>query len=86
MPLVVGESAQLLCSSDLTVLSIEWIYDDHVITQSATDTVNLVFSEVNDSLHKRQYLCRVTTPYGVIDRNTTITVTCKRSRANNNAC
>lgn len=74
-PLVLGSSAQITCSSDLDILIAEWLFDDQVIVQAEGGQVNLVIPAVNDSLHNRLYICRITTPYGVQERNTTITVT-----------
>lgn len=74
-PVVLGTSMQLNCSSDLAILMAEWLYNDVVIAQSLTGEALLVIPAVNDSLHNRQYKCRITTPYGVQERNTTITVT-----------
>ena len=72
--LVLGSSAMLNCSSDLSILTAELLYNDVVIAQSLGGEVLLAIPAVNDSLHDRQYICRVTTPYGVEERNTTITV------------
>jgi hypothetical protein len=71
----VGTSLLLNCSSDLTILTAEWLYDDEVVAQSIATEALLAIPSVNDSLHNRQYRCRVTTPFGVQERNTTITVT-----------
>ena len=73
-PFVVGTGLQLNCSSDLPILMAEWLYNEVVITQSAAAEALLVIPVVNDSLHNMQYKCRITTPFGVQERNTTITV------------
>ena len=72
---MLGASLQLNCSSDLATSTAEWLYNEDVIAQSVSSEVLLVIPAVNDSLHNRQYTCRVTSPYGVQERNTTITVT-----------
>ena len=74
-PVSLGAGLQLNCSSDLDILTAKWLYGDVVIAESQGAEALLVIPAVNDSLHNRQYWCRVTTPYGVQERNTTITVT-----------
>ena len=62
----VGDNASLNCSTDLDVVSIEWLYNYQVIsTSSADNALQLVFNPVNDSIHSREYTCRITSPYGV---------------------
>ena len=68
-------SARLSCATDLApVVAVEWLYGSAVIAQSLSDSAQLVFTVVNDTLHSRQYTCRTSTAYGVQERNTTITV------------
>lgn len=55
----------------------EWLHDEVVIAESEGSAAVLVVSAVDDSLHAREYMCRITTPYGVQEANTTITVTGK---------
>ena len=74
-PLILGSRAEITCSSDLDVLVTEWLYDGRVIVQSEDIQASLVIPAVNDSLHNQQFMCRIITPYGVQERNTTITVT-----------
>ena len=74
-PLTLGMSARLSCATDLApVVAVEWLYGGAVIAQSLSDSAQLVFPAVNDTLHNRQYTCRTSTAYGVQERNTTITV------------
>ena len=73
--LILGESTTLNCTSDLPIVSIEWIYNDEVIAQSSTNGAILDIPLVNDSLHGRQYSCRVTSLFGVQEKNTTLIVT-----------
>ena len=61
----VGETASLTCSSDLDVSSIEWLYSGQQVANSTgQQQLELVFSPVNDTIHDREYTCRVTSPYG----------------------
>ena len=61
----VGESASVTCSSDLDVTSIEWLYNQQVVSYSTESELELVFSPVNDSIHGEEYTCQVTAPYGI---------------------
>lgn len=74
-PLTLGTSTQLNCSTDLVALMVEWLYSGMVIVQNLADNSLLAIPAVNDSLHNRQYTCRITTPFGMQERNTTISVT-----------
>ena len=76
-PVPVGSDLELNCSSDLTILTAEWLQGEVVITESEGSGAVLVVSEVDDSLHDREYTCRTTTPYGVQEVSTTITITGK---------
>ena len=71
----VGTDVQLGCSSDLTVLMTEWLHHDVVIVQNTSGEAVLEIPAVNDSLHNMEYKCRVTTPFGVLERSTIIIVT-----------
>ena len=79
-PLTVGTNLQLNCSSDLAILMAEWLYNDIVIAQNVGSEASLVIPSVNDSMHNRQYNCRITTPFGVQERNTTLIITGKGNR------
>ena len=70
----VGEYATILCSFDLELTSIEWIYNNEVIVSSSSPQIALPFSPVNDSTHGRQYTCRATTQYGLQEKTVTIIV------------
>ena len=74
VPLVVGNDATLTCSSDLDGTSVEWFYNGQVVVSSSGSQADLVFTPVNDSIHNRQYTCRVTTPYGTLDQPVTTLV------------
>ena len=64
----------ITCSFDLNLTSIEWLYNDEVITSSVASQLDLTFSPVNDTINNRQYTCRVTTPYGDQEEDITIRV------------
>ena len=74
----VGEQTSVVCSSDLDVTLIEWIYNYNVVVQtSAVEQLSLVFNPVNDSMHGRQYTCRVTSPYGIQEETIQVTAESK---------
>ena len=70
----VGDVATIECSFDLNSTSIEWLYNNEVIMSTEDAQLNLTFSPVHDTVHNRQYTCRVSTSYGVQERNITIRV------------
>ena len=73
--LQVGQSASLTCSSDLDVSSIEWLYSGQVVARSMGEQeLKLEFDPVNDTIHGREYTCRVTSPYGSQERSVITTV------------
>ena len=72
--LIVGTVATLNCSSDLDVTMTEWLYNEGVVQSSTSSQAQLVFNPVNDTIHNRQYTCRVTSPYGVQQQTITVTV------------
>ena len=74
-PLILGSTAWFTCSSDLDILYAEWLFNDRVIVQAEASQAMLIIPAVNDSLHNRLYICRITTQYGVQERNVTIRVT-----------
>ena len=74
-PAAIGSILQLTCSSDMVALMAEWLYNDVVIVQSDTGNATLMIPSVNDSLHNREYECRITTPFGVQVINSTIITT-----------
>ena len=62
--LIVGRASTLTCSSDLDVTMTEWLYNGGVVQSSTGPQAQLLFNPVNDTIHNRQYTCRVTSPYG----------------------
>ena len=77
IPLTVGDTATLTCSTDLKVSSIQWWYSNQILAESTEQSAQLVFSPVNDSIHGKQYTCRVNSPYGIQEERATITVACE---------
>jgi hypothetical protein len=72
--LSVGQSARIICSFDLTFTSIEWLYNNETIVNSTASQLDLLFNPVDDSIHGRQYTCRVTTLYGMQEKKLTIQI------------
>lgn len=72
--LIVGERATISCTFDLEFSSLEWIYNKEVLVSSSSSQIGLSFNPVNDSVHGRQYTCRVRTRYGVQEKNVIILV------------
>ena len=77
MPLTVGDTASVVCSTDLDVTTIEWIRDGVSVSNSSGQSLILVLDPVSVDHHNTQYTCRVTGPYGVQEETVNITVRCK---------
>ena len=78
-PFTVGQSAVAMCSSYTPATLIEWLTNG-VVVESATSTqqLDLVFSQVNDSIHGDVYICRVTREGGTqAEQNFTVKVESK---------
>lgn len=73
----VGQNATISCISDLSVQSVQWVFNDDVVVTSNSQQVDLTFSPVFDYLHNREYTCRAITAYGMLERRITITVESK---------
>ena len=73
-PLIEGQSATITCSSDLDVVSIQWLYNGLVEASSLGAQADLVFSSVPESIHNREYVCRVNTATCSAESSTTISV------------
>ena len=72
----VGSSESVTCSSDLDATSIEWLYEGTVVASSSTGSVQLTFDPVTESIHQREYICRISTVNnGIVEHNATIFVT-----------
>ena len=62
----VGQSANARCKSDTPATMIEWLNDElAVASATSTQQLDLVFSQVNDSIHNQVYICRVTREGGM---------------------
>lgn len=73
----VGQNATISCISDLSIQSIQWVFNGDVVETSNSQRVDLTFNPVFDYLHNREYSCRAITAYGMLERRTTITVESK---------
>ena len=71
--LIVGRAATLTCSSDLDVTMTEWLLNGRAVQNSTHSQVQLLFNPVMDTIHSRQYTCRVTSPYGIQEQTIIIT-------------
>ena len=59
----IDKSATASCESDAPATMIEWLRDGLVVESAAftgIQTLDLIFSPVNDSIHTEMYVCRVT--------------------------
>ena len=61
-PFIVGTSATLTCTSDVSADQIEWLDSERRVVARVTsmDQLELTFNPVNDSIHNSVYTCRVT--------------------------
>ena len=58
---IVGQSATAMCASDTLPTRIEWLTNGEVVANAiSAQTLPLLFSSVNDSIHEQVYVCRVT--------------------------
>ncbi len=73
-----GEEVTAACSYDLNLTSIEWLYNGQAILSSTDPQLNLTFSPVNDTVNYREYVCRVITAYGMLERSITVRVQGKK--------
>ena len=74
MPLTVGDTVPIVCSTDLDVETIEWIIDGVTVSNSSNQSLTLMLDPVSADHHNTQYTCRVTSPYGVQEKTVNITV------------
>ena len=73
-PLTEGESATITCSSDLDAVSVQWLYNGQVQASSSGAQADLVFGSVPESIHNREYVCRVNTATCLAESSITVTV------------
>ena len=53
----------------------EWIFDGSIIAETTKNqSINLMFTPVEEFLHNRQYTCRAVTSYGTLEKSVTISV------------
>ncbi len=81
--LMVGQPANISCSTDFKVSSIQWVFTDDVVSTSTTQQVELVFQPVYDYLHSRVYTCRANSAYGVQEKTVVLTVIGKEMQSTN---
>ena len=74
MPLTIGDTVSIVCSTDLDVETIEWIRDGVSVDNSSSWSLTLLLDPVSSDHHNTQYTCRVTSPYGVEEKTVNITV------------
>ena len=77
-PLTVGMVHTITCTTPIpSGAMLEWLnsVDVTLFSTSAMQTLDLVFSPVNDSIHGLQYSCRVTTSSFEAVETITVTVT-----------
>ena len=74
---IVGMSATLTCTSDVSANQIEWLDSERRVVARVTsmDQLDLIFNPVNDSIHNSVYTCRVTRGEEIAEQNITIDVT-----------
>ncbi len=70
----VGQTASLVCTSDLEVDSITWLYEGQTVSSHVGLSGELLFSPVNTSIHGKEYTCRATTAYGILEKTVTVYV------------
>ena len=76
-PFIVGMSATLMCTSDVSADQIEWLDSERRVVARVTsmDRLDLTFNPVNDSIHNSVYTCRVTKGEARNEESVTIDVT-----------
>ena len=73
-PFTVGAFANISCSFDMDLTTVQWLYNGNVVATSTSHHVQLLFNPVNDTIHGREYRCRAMTPFGVQERSILIRV------------
>ncbi len=74
--LQVGRHETLSCTTDLDIVTIEWVLvnGNEVVVTSTDQQADLVFAPVNDTLHLVEFKCIVTSPYGTQEKTITLEV------------
>ena len=73
----VGQNATISCSTNMNVEKVEWLYAGSVIAFSNITQVDLSLSPVFDYFHNREYICRATTSYGMLEKSIILSVQSK---------
>jgi len=76
-PLTISDTVSIMCSTDLDVTTIKWIRDGITVASSSNQSLILLLDPVSADHHNSQYRCRVTTPYGTLEKTINITVQSK---------
>lgn len=76
---IAGQLAIASCISDIETTSgstMEWLHNEDIVERATSiQQLDLVFSPVNDSIHGRMYVCRVTEEDGEhAEKNFTVKV------------
>jgi len=79
MPLTVGDTVPIVCSTDLDATTIEWIRDDITVTSSISQSLTLLLDPVSADHHSTQYTCRANNSYehGIHEDTIDVTVQSK---------
>jgi len=75
MPLTVGDTVPIICSTDLNVTTIEWIRDNITVANSNSQSLTLLLDPVSADHHNTQYTCRVSNSCGHGIQEDTVDVT-----------
>jgi len=73
-PVTLGDEVTITCSYDLSLTSIEWLYNGITVMSTTDSQLNLTFSPVNETVNNRQYTCRVYSASGFQDDSIAINV------------
>ena len=72
---IAGEQDSLTCSSDHDVTRIEWDTGNSVVVYTTTESsLTVDFDPVMDSMHGRNYTCKVYTSHGVQEHTYTLDI------------
>ena len=73
----IGSSANISCNSYTPTMKMEWLRDKNVVVafMSTAQQLDLYFNTINDSIHDKVYICRVTRDENItVEQNITISV------------
>ena len=66
--LIVGQTATIICYVDLQIEKLEWFYSEDLVVNSISQQADLHFDTVYNYYHNREYTCRATTSYGILEK------------------